>query len=144
MNWEYEGKFLENFDKRWRGTIGDQICRIIRTGETDTDYILKALREKCDANVEQGYNTEFYQQLCIESYSFEARCFVEFLLWRENLSWDEKQRLKAEWQEREKTNRLKQIPPTEKQLNYLKKLGVSETPKTMHEASEMIGKAIRR
>lgn len=138
LKWDYSGDFLTQFETKWRGTIGDQICRIIRSGEQDNGRIRVLMREKCIDKALDGSNAEFYDQLYNALILQEAEEFVDFLVWRENLSPDEKQKLKAESQENSKNNFMANQPPTLPQLNYLVSLGCYDTPKNKLEASEWI------
>lgn len=143
MKWDYEGDFLDAFEQRWRGTIGDQVCRVIREGVTDTGEILERMQKKCLANI-SDHNGAFYAQLYAALGTQEARNFVGHLVWRESLTWEEKCRLKEEAKTQNAKNFMATQPPTDKQLSYLKTLGCADVPKTKLEASEMIDAFVRR
>ena len=137
-------KFLDQFEARWRGTIGDQICRIIRSGVTNADDVLNQMRKRCRENIESQYEPEFYGHLWEQLGTFDARAMVVFYLWRESLPYEQKAELKNQWKENQQNQRQQAIPPTAKQMEYLAKLGVEQVPANMHEASQLISKAIRR
>ena len=145
MQWEYTGQFLEQFETKYRGTIGDQFCRIIRQGHKLPTQIIWVMQRNCENRMRSSDDhSQFYEQLYFAlSQPNDAVEFVEFLLERENLSWEEKQKLKSEWQAENKNSWQKSQPPTEKQLNYLKALHCETIPENKFEASQLIEQCLK-
>lgn len=141
--WDYEGKFLERFEARWRGTIGDQVCRIIRDGRETVNEVVSAMQRKCEANFEER-SGDFYKQLHTAIDTFDGRDFVHFLLRREALPYEEKMRLKEEARQKSAKAFMSHQPPTERQMTYLKSLGCNVLPKSKLEASELIDQWLRK
>lgn len=154
MKWDYEGTFLNRFDKDFTGAIGHLFCNEIRhlkaqglnvTVLSVIDAVIDTLEDRLFRTPgmnEKAHNT--YSNLLFALNVGDGENFVSHLIWREGLSHEEKTRLKNE----AKTNGAKSFmasqPPTEKQIAYLRSLGSNETPQSKLEASEMIDRLLKR
>lgn len=137
MTWEYQGDYLQQFSKDYKGTIGDRFCRAIRAGCDDPEAVLKWVAK----NLEGNDNPEWQQvKYTCDMVSIEAWEFAEHLLDREALPLEEKERLKKEkaLDNHGIRNAMDKQAPSEAQLKYLKALGCKIEPKTKLEASDLI------
>lgn len=131
MKWDYEGEYLNQFDKNYRGTIGDRFCRAVREGCDDVQSILGWVYH--DTISRENPVWQLVATSCLKG--GDAWDFAQHILDRESLSWEERQTLK---ESRDKNPTWTDDPPTEKQLNYLKRLGYLAPVKTKGEASSLI------
>lgn len=144
MKYEYEGAFLEQWPQLRRSLIVNQFCYAVRKGAKTAVAVLN--RVAADAQERfavEGDGTpqgESQRILLAVIDSDEARKFAEFILWRESLPYEVKQRLKAETGIDHKIACMKKKPPTRKQLAYLEALACHIIPENMLEASQLIDK----
>lgn len=138
MTWEYQGDYLTQFSKNYKGTIGDKFCRAIRDGCEDPEAILQWVAESLEGNDNPDWQRVKYT---CDMVSVEAWEFAEHLLERESLPWEEKERLKKEKSLDTDGMRIAMAaqPPSSAQMKYLKVLGCKVEPKTKLEASDLIG-----
>lgn len=145
MTWEYEGEFLNQFPKDYRGAIGHMFCQRIREGARTPQEVIRNLRMLFqDGHTHWGRLSPAALAL-IRSNALRtamAEEFAAFLIERESLPHEERQKLKRDFQIRNGADFARQAmaeqPPTEKQLKYLKALGCKETPRSKLEASDLI------
>lgn len=160
MQWNYDGDFLKQFPQTHTGAVANAFCERFREGNRDVKSLLAAVRRWAVGQgsefgrfteeylATQGYanGTRAYRLLASVVDTEEAEKFAAFIIWRESLPWSEKQRLKQESRAEGRETFVRQAmadkEPTEKQLRYLKSLGVSTVPRTRLEASELIEVAL--
>lgn len=147
--WEYEGSFLENFQPHLKGAIGNLFCDTYRRGYyTQPDQLCDAVEEAAALKLRQGYWTgesaDALEILLQVIYSLDAQAFAEHIIWRESLPDDERRRLKQEAKAEGAKVWMREQPPTEKQLSYLKSLGCEKTPESKLEASELISELVKK
>lgn len=146
-SWNYAGKFLEQFPRRLMGCIADEFCKAVRDGYKTPEAVITAIALKRER---VGYQSQPLEALMAEGVltSEGAVEFAEFIIEREALPWEEKQRLK-EASRLEKGGEYAKLhmatqPPTDKQLSYLRFLGCSEIPESKLEASELIDRYLKK
>lgn len=139
MNWNYQGDFLKAWPARNRSLITNQFCEAIRTFNiTDVDKLLHCVEIDAMKRLTDNQQQEAEQRLLEKLSTAEAREFAEHVLKRENLPYEERNRLKAESSRDYQRAYMAAQPATAKQLAYLKSLGCQTLPKDKLEASELI------
>lgn len=147
--WDYPGDFLKQFPANHQGVVGTVFCHKVRAGARDPITLLEAverhaldrLENPFDSDTPEGLET---MRILAELIGTpESARFALFILWREGLSFKERQRLKAASKaakgDEYARQAMAQKPPTDKQLALLKAKGCRTVPKTRLEASELIG-----
>lgn len=142
MRYDYDGPFLEIWPAARRSLIVNQFCYAVREGAKNADAVLAAVNADAEKRIEAGYETQLDSQkvLLLSLGTVEARKFAEFILWRESLPYEEKQRLKDEAGHDYRMAWMEKKPATEKQLKYLEALACHVIPANMAEASQLIEK----
>lgn len=140
MNWDYEGDFLKAWPIGCRSLIANQFCYAVRDGAQTVDDVLIWVRGDARRRIANSSSDETQEILLFQSSTLEARRFAEHILAREQLSWEEKEALKAEVGRDFARAHMAEQEPTLKQLAYLKYLGCQMTPKTKLEAHDLIDK----
>ena len=140
MKYDYQGPFLELWPAARRSLIVNQFCFAVRDGAKDADEVLQSVRADAEKRIDAGYETQVDSQkvLLLALETDEARKFAEFILWRESLPYEEKQRLKDESGQSYRAAWMQQRPATPKQLKYLEALACHIIPASMAEASQLI------
>lgn len=148
-SYEYQGKFLDPVPVKNRSMIVNLFCHAARAGCQTAETVLlhvynttlRRLRSHEQfASSSQREQIEPIKTLVdlIDNERDLAIEFAEFILKRERLSQVEKDRLKASRSKAYQREYMKGMPPTEKQLAYLKGLGCQTVPSNRAEASELI------
>ena len=147
-SWDYDGQFLSRFPQPAHNVITQLFLRAIRDGQTMPLSVIARVKEITEEELEFGGWPSFLPseiRVFLESLDdVEAQDFAAFLLERESLSPEEKARLKSAKQSQHVAARMTSQPPTEKQINYLKKLGCKETPTSKAHASQLIDACLRQ
>lgn len=143
MSFTYEGPFLNNFPQLSRSLIANQFCHAVREGCDNAESVLKwvemdAVKRIKWAREEAPAAVQAMLRYSLKHDRDECERFAEFIIAREGLSWEEKDKLKQERGTEYRDQYMDGQEPTEKQLKYLKGLGCSITPKTKLEASKLI------
>jgi len=137
MKWDFEGDYLKQFSKDYRGTIGDRFCQAVRNGNEDAEAILNAVRTDV-----AGRSGQVWLDVENSLSTGDAWDFAQHILDRESLPYEEKIRLKneskADYTSEYVQSKMASEPPTFKQLNYLEGLRCHIVPKTKLEASVLI------
>lgn len=141
MKYDYEGIFLEQWEPRRRSLIVNQFCNAVRRGARDVDAVI--IRVALDAERRAlpygNEEREKSQRLLLKViHDAETQKFAEFILWRESLAYEEKQRLKQETGLPYQQQYMAKQPPTIKQLAYLEALACHVIPTNKLEASQLI------
>lgn len=131
MKWDYEGDYLEQFDRNYRGAIGNVFCLGVRL---EPENPLKYVHDYC---VDHDH-MPIYQQVMDTLTTDGAKDFLAFVERREALPPDVKYQLKIEGKEKGLRTRMAGDAPSEKQLGYLRSLGCRTVPATKLEASDLI------
>lgn len=139
--WDYDGVFLTWYPRAAQGTVANWFCYAVRDGATLRHQVLQqveyqAMRRRGRAT--EAMTEEVLAQLIGDLCSEEAEDFAAFILWRESLSAEEKERLKSAGGASHRDNYMAQEPATEKQKKYLKSLGCPTVPQSKLEASRLI------
>lgn len=141
--WEYQGTYLEQFPINYRGAFGNLFCTPARMEGATVASILRWVKQYIRDQHQAEYDGEqgdAYRLLNDSLSQDEAAEFAYFILERDRLPREIKDKLKREKQEADTLKRWESAPATEKQLAYIRALGGQIAPKTMAEASEMINK----
>jgi len=146
-SWNYDGKFLTRYPQNTQSTISNLFCHAVRDGMKTVFQVLgeveyQARRRKGKHN--QSYLTDEWLDVLIEHLSDEeAEDFAAFIIERENLTLDEKTKLKEQSGVQYQQQYMAEQPPTDKQLKYLKSLGCETVPETKLEASQLIDQYLK-
>jgi hypothetical protein len=144
MKYDYEGPFLELWPTPRRSLIVNQFCFAVRRGAKTVDEVLERVGDDAQKRfAEHGDGTEQGEAqriLLLAIDTDEARNFAEFILWRESLPYEEKQRLKELAGHDYRLAWMEKKPATRKQLKYLEALACHVIPSNMKEASLLIDK----
>lgn len=145
--WNYTGPFLEPFCQNGRNLIAQMFCNAYRTGgcrsvkemvgwvADDTVRRRDNLRRR---GGEQGYQESTLRTLWEVIDGEEVCDYAAFILWRESLPMDQRDKLKREMGTDFAYAKMETKEPSEKQLKYLRGLRCPITPQTMAEASRLI------
>lgn len=143
----YSGPYLEQFPKNTRSLIVNMFCFAVRNGARTVDQVLDAVDASAWGRIVSPYATPEradIQRRVIESLNYdEARAFARFILQRERLTPDEKERRRAVERRVHARQWMEQQPPTERQIAFLKSLGCERQPKNRLEAGELISDCLR-
>lgn len=124
-----------------RSLIANQFCNAVREGCQTVDDVLCFVRADAEKRLGYGrYRDEVQELLLRLTGSEEARKFAAHIIWREGLSFDERERLKSGTGDEFRRVYMSENPPSAKQLAYLKYLGCPSMPSTMLEAGELIAR----
>lgn len=144
MKYDYEGSFLESWPMARRGAIGNYFYQAARNGAETIDAMIEAVGAEAQwlfgQHGDAGESGQALRILLTVIDELETRKFAEHVLWRESLSYEERQRLKNESGANYRTAWMAQKPPTPKQLKYLEALACHVIPSNMAEASQLIDK----
>jgi len=149
--WDYSGEFLNQFVPLARSTVANWFCEEIRRlrlasepRKNSVGMVLYGVGLKCQTQLAYGRSGRALDDdglLLLENSlnSPEAENFTEFLLWRESLPQDEREKLRDGIGRVHRDEAMLAEAPTEKQLNYLKALRCPTVPVSKLEASQLIG-----
>jgi hypothetical protein len=124
--------FLDLFPIPRRSTITNRFCFAVRDGHADSHYIVMHVvfesRRLRDADAVR----------MIQENPASAHEFADYVLEWEQLPRETKKQIKQHRSALHREEYLKAQPATEKQLNYLKKLGHRKEVKSKWEAMQLI------
>lgn len=134
--------FLARFAQPRRSLIANIFCAAVRSGCRDAGRILAwvrsdALRRLASRHLDVDVRASLHELLSALN-TPEAAQFAAFILHRESLPADERQRLKNEQAEEYQREWMRSQSPTEKQISFLNALGCRATPSNRAEASAWI------
>lgn len=144
--WDYSGSFLEQFEPLARSTVANWFCQSVRNENCwDEEELLLLIQKRCRetgrySRVGNALDDDGVALLESVLDTLEAFNFAEFIIWREALPEDEREKLKAKKGQVQLYQAMSDQPPTEKQLAYLRVLRCPVIPETKLEASELIGR----
>jgi len=149
FSFEYTGTYLNQFPHDRRAPITNDFCYAARGGADTVENVLIAVavktRSRLDELDEQGCDEKkeaLLYKLLDSLKTEEAARFAAHILRREAMAPEERERLKAERNAKFRRDHLMSLPPTSKQVGYLKVLGVTEVPNSRFEATRMIEAAL--
>lgn len=140
--WEYQGSYLEQFPVKTHCTLVNLFCFAIREGRTNIDEILAEVRRQVKRREDPQWGSHISRVAAeiLESLGTdEAYWFADHILWRESLSPEARERLQKRASGEYALKAMDQKKPSEKQLAFLRARGCKEIPKTMADASLLIG-----
>lgn len=150
--WNYTGPFLEPFCQNGRNLIAQMFCNAFRKGKCRTpqsmvewiadDVVRRREELRHPTSLRLSPYPEYWDStlraIWQEIDSEEIYDYAAFILWRESLSPEEKERLKKTTGIDYATPKMENKAPSEKQLKYLRGLRCHVIPQTMAEASRLI------
>jgi hypothetical protein len=137
--------FLARFPSLQRGPLGNLFYSVVRQGVTDPDEIVRRVLSDAERQIRTPYVPEEKKEvlrtmataLLYDRASVDA--FIRYVLHRENLSLEDRQKLKAAKGQEHVRRHMEGLPPTEAQLRFLTSLGYDgPLPKNRLEASDLI------
>ena len=147
-SWNYEGKFLQDYPKAGQGTITNWFCHAVRDGATTPAEVLSrveyTVKRKIPVSDSYSLSNDDLATLLEHLTDSEAEDFAAFIIEREALPDDVRERLKAASGATYQQAYMAGQPPTEKQISYLKKLGCAEVPTSKAHASQLIDACLRQ
>lgn len=148
FSWNYEGKFLQDYPKAGQGTITNWFCYAVRDGAKTPREVLSqveyTVQRKMPVSDDYSLSNDDLATLLEHLTDPEAEDFAAFIIEREALPVDVREKLKAASGATYQQAYMAGQPPTEKQINYLKKLGCKETPTSKAHASQLIDACLRQ
>lgn len=146
-SWNYDGKFLLDYPKAGQGTITNWFCYAVRDGAKTPREVLAqveyTVRRKMPVDERYSLSNGDLERLLEHLLDPEAEDFAAFIIERESLPNDVRERLKAASGATYQQAYMAEQPPTEKQLSYLRSLGCQEVPTTKLQASQFIDQCLR-
>lgn len=119
-----------------------------KTPATDLDHMLGRLDAEITERSAQSWISEelrlLLATLTTQMQSDELKEFCQFIAKREKRDPVDKQKAKEQHAKMYMQKAMKQKPPSIKQLELLKKLGVVAIPSSMQEASVLIDRELKR
>lgn len=144
----FRGPYLEQFPQLRRSLVANQFCFAVRAGAKTVEDVLAWVSRDCRRRITDPYTDDEardLQRYLLATLEYgEASEFAEFILQREKLSPKDKQRLRAVDGQVYVEQHMAGLPPTQKQLDLLKRLGHPGTPTTRLEASRAIDSLLNR
>ncbi len=146
-NWNFDGKFLVDYPRAGQGTITNWFCYAVRDGQTTVSGVLSAVEYTVRKRmpVSDGYSlTDDDLTILLEHLlDPEAEEFAAFILERESLPPEERERLKAASGKIYQQEYMASEQPTAKQLSYLKYLKCETVPASKLQASQLIDEILK-
>lgn len=146
-NWNFDGKFLADYPRAGQGTITNWFCYAVRDGAKTPSEVLSTVAYTVQRRigVNQNYSLSDADLLTLLEHLTdpEADEFAAFIIERESLPADERERLKAESGKTYQQAYMANEPPTEKQVSYLKYLKCATVPTSKLEASQLIDEILK-
>jgi hypothetical protein len=138
--------FLEMFSDDSRNLITQQFCAAVRAGERTAEEVTRWVAMDCERRCQQATDEQKKLQIRMVNLldTIEARNFASYIIWRESLSREDRQKLKAVQSQKYIKEKMSEQPPTEKQLKYLQGLGCQMKPENKQQASELIEQFLHR
>lgn len=142
----FRGSFLEQFPQLRRSLVANQFCSAVRAGAETVVDVLAWVAQDARRRIVDRFATEEARELQAQLLGAldtdEAETFANFILEREQLTPEEKERLRAVDRLQFVRAHMATYPPSEAQLELIVKLRSRELPKTRLEASDLIEKLI--
>jgi hypothetical protein len=140
---------LDHFPERHRSWVQNTFLAIVRAGASHPDDVLAGVGAKVEADRRQRFGDpdrlERDNLLLARLRSDDAVALATYCIGYERLPRVERDRLRAVAAEQGQRRWMKQLPPTERQLNYLEALGHSgPSPANRLEASRLIDSLVQR
>lgn len=146
-NWNYDGKFLADYPKAGQGTITNWFCYAIRDGAKTPAEVLSnveyTIRRRIPVGDGYSLSDDDLYALLDHLADPEAEDFAAFLIEREALPVDVREKLKAASGANYQQAYMANQEPTEKQLSYLRSLKCTQVPNTKLEASQLIDQMLK-
>lgn len=146
-SWEYDGKFLTDYPPNGRGAITNWFCFAVRDGAKTPREVLTQVEYKVRLRMPEygdySLSNDDLERLLEHLLDPEAEDFAAFIIEREALPNDVRERLKAASGATYQQAYMAAQPPTEKQLSYLRSLGCQEVPTTKLQASQFIDQCLK-
>lgn len=146
-NWNYEGKFLQDYPKAGQGTITNWFCYAVRDGAKTVPEVLSAVeytvQRKMPVDDDYSLSNDDLITLLEHLLNLEAEDFAAFIIERESLPADERERLKSASGKAYQQSYMANEPPTPKQLSYLKYLKCPTVPTSKLQASQLIDEILK-
>ena len=141
-NWNFDGKFLMDYPKAGQGTITNWFCYAVRDGAKTVSEVLSAVeytvQRKIPVDDTYSLSNDDLATLLEHLLDPEAEEFAAFIIEREALPADERERLKAASGKVYQQAYMANQQPTNEQLSYLKYLKCPTAPTSKLEASQLI------
>lgn len=134
--------FLERFPTARRSTVSNRFLEVVRAGITDPRTIASRVLATCrdHARMRHPYDQDIVEAML--TYPQEALAYAQDRIEYEAMPYAERQKMKAEKQQDYQREYMEKMPPTQKQLDYLVKLGYFKIPDNRHEASQIIDELV--
>ena len=114
--WEYDGQFLKRYPKLGQGTICNWFCYAVRDGARTVSEVLSnvehTVRRRMPMRDGYSLSNDDLEALLEHLLDPEAEDFAAFILEREALSPEEKERLKADSDKQYQQAYMAEQPPT--------------------------------
>ncbi|CAN5547691.1 hypothetical protein BH20ACI3_BH20ACI3_38820 [soil metagenome] len=132
--------FLEDFPQANRSLIANQFFAAVRGGAATVDAVIGEVKRDAILRMTLAAGERWATQRLLLKLleTAAARAFAQTVIERESLPREEKLKLKSERSEGFRREYLRVQPPTQKQLEFLQKLGCYTTPSNRLHASELI------
>jgi hypothetical protein len=139
--------YLAQFPERQRGPVGNLFLRPIRNGITDPAAIVEAVRRDLLSRLQQSRDEPEGRKKVLAVLQTldqpEARATAAWYVSYEKLPPAAKATLKAQRAEAGIRAWMETQPPTERQLNYLRRLGYDGPVENRARASELIDRLVK-
>lgn len=145
--WNDHSEILENFETARRSLIGNMFCTAVRNGaDTPAKVVNEVLFDAIQRVDRPAHEATESLDLLIKliEKDGEGLEFAEHILWRESLTFEEKDKLKKEAGSQFSQQAMQGKAPTEKQIALLKKKGVKDIPTDRLTASQLIGELLKK
>ena len=131
-----------------RSVIANTFCYAVRNGHATVDALLTAVRQRMtERAMERDLSEEdvsvFLRVITLIEQG-KATNYAKFIIHRESLSKGERGRSKHKSSAVHIRNYMKDKPPTDKQLDFLRKSGCEVIPSNRLEASDLITDYVNR
>lgn len=132
--------FLTNFPAKVRSLIANQFCYAVRSGHKQPDMVIRWVKADARKRLAKNPDQRDSQTLLLELLQepTAALKFAAFIIHRESLPAEVREQQKEEQGKTFREQYMSSLPPTDKQLSYLRSLRCPTVPKTRLEASKLI------
>ena len=135
--------FLDLLPSKMRSLAATLFLDVIRVGIEEPDQACEAIIATA-RNTRYPKNNKLFIADQIEKFPFEAGSLINYYLEWENLSSEEKEATRNDQSKNFRSIHMAKLPPTEKQIQYLKKLGCKGPIGNRAQASERINELLKR
>ena len=135
--------FLDLLPPKMRSLAANMFLEAIRFGIMEPDQACETIIATARHEKYPRKNKLFIADH-IEKFPFEAGSLINYYLEWENLSTEQKEAARIEQSKDFRLMHMANLPPTEKQIQYLRKLGYKGSIGNREQASEMIDKLVKR